>query len=241
MPLVAALAMGRPTAGALLLAAAVALAFVAHEPLLVLLGHRGARARREDGARARRALARLGVASALAGVGGVALSPASARAALALPVLLAGATAVLVWRRLEKTVAGEVVVATALASAGAAVALAAGVPVTAAAAALGAWTLSFAAATLGVQVILVRARSKGARDPGRRHAAGALGLLAAAALLWAAGLPPALPLATAPTALLSAGVALSSVSPKRLRTLGWALVGASLVTLAVLVGMLRSS
>jgi hypothetical protein len=239
MPLVAALAMGRPTLGAALLAAAVVLAFVAHEPLRVLLGHRGERARRADGSRARRALAGMGAAAVLAALGGIALSPPLARAALALPAALAVAVAVLVWRKLEKTVAGEVAVAAALASASAAVALAAGVRPAAAAAALGAWTLSFAAATLGVQVILVRARSKGARDPGRRHAAGALLLLGAAAGLAAAGLPLALPLATAPTALLSAWVALARVSPKRLRTLGWALVGASVVTLAVLVGMLR--
>jgi hypothetical protein len=231
--------MGSPTPAALLLTAGAVLAFVAHEPLLVLLGHRGARVRREEGGRAARALAWLGVGAAICGAAGLALAPPPARAAAAIPAVLACAVGVLVWRRLEKTVAGEVVVATALASAGAVVALAAGVRPGAALTALLAWALSYAAAVLAVQVILVRARTKGTRDPGRAHAALALGLLAAAAALAAAGLPLALPLATAPTALLSAAVALGRVSPRRLRPLGWALVAASVVTLGVLVGMLR--
>src|SRR5512138_3779118 len=57
MPLLTAFAIGRPTAAALALAAAVVLAFLAHEPAIVLLGQRGRRARDEDGDRARRWLA----------------------------------------------------------------------------------------------------------------------------------------------------------------------------------------
>jgi len=90
-----------------------------------------------------------------------------------------------------------------------------------------------------VHVILVRARSRGARDPGLVHAAG-VGLLAGAAVVAAAaGFPAALPLAAAPTLLVSLAVCLARVSPHRLRPLGWALVGSSVVTLAVLVVGLR--
>jgi hypothetical protein len=239
MPLVTALAIGRPTPAAALLAAAIVLAFVAHEPLLVLLGQRGRRVAQEEGPRARRWLAALGAAAAVAGAAGIALAPAVARAALLLPGALAAAVALLVWRRLEKTTPGEIVVATALASAGFAVALAAGAPLEAAAAALAAWVLAFAAATLGVRVILVRVRSKGERDPGRLHAAlaAALGALAFA-LAWV-GLPAAVGWATLPTAAFSVVVCLGRFSPRRLRQLGWALVGASTVTLAVLVAALR--
>lgn len=239
MPLVAALAIGRPTAAALLLAGAVVLAFVAHEPLLVLLGQRGRRAVQADGARAGRWLAATGGLAALAGGAGLLLAPPAARLALALPAALAVAVALLVWRRLEKTTAGETIVAAALASAGLAVALAAEVPLAAAVAAALAWTLAFAAATLAVQVILVRARSKGRRDPGRLHAAGAAVIAALAFALVGAGLPGALGWAVLPTALFSAAVCLGRFSPKRLRELGWALVGSSLVTLAVLVAGLR--
>lgn len=239
MPLLTALLIGRPSPAALLLTAAVVLAFVAHEPLLVLLGQRGRRAADEDGLRARRWLAATGGLAAAAGALGIALAPSAARIALAVPAALAAAVAVLVWRRLEKTTLGEIVVAAALASAGYAVALAGGAaPVAALAAAL-AWILSFAAATLGVQVILARARSKGARDPGKLHAALAGALVVLAFGLSAAGLPGAVAIATLPTALFSIVVCLGRFSPKRLRQLGWALVGSSVVTLAILVAGLR--
>jgi len=239
MPLVAAIAIGRPTGAALLLSSAVVLAFVAHEPLLVLLGQRGRRAREEDGVRARRWLAATGALAAAAGLAGIALASALARLALLLPAALGAGVAALVWRRLEKTAGGEIVVASALASAGLAVALAAGAAVEDAVAAALAWVLAFAAATLAVQVILVRVRSRGARDPGRRHAALAAGIAALAFALVAAGLPAALGWAVLPTAAFSVVVCLGRFSPKRLRELGWALVGSSLVTLAVLVVGLR--
>jgi hypothetical protein len=239
MPLLSALAIGRPGAAALLLTAAVVLAFVAHEPLLVLLGQRGRRVRELEGARARRWLAGLGAAAAATGLAGIALAPAAARLALLLPAGLAAGVAWLVWRRLEKTLLGEIWVAAALASAAWAVALAAGAPPPAALAALLAWILAFAAATLAVHVILVRVRSKGAEDPGRRHAVLAALVLAAAGALSAAGLPRALWVATLPTAAFSIAVCLVRVSPRRLRELGWALVGSSAVTLVILVAGLR--
>ena len=101
MPLLTALAIGRPSASAFLLALGVVLAFVAHEPLLVLLGQRGRRVAEEEGPRAQRWLAgTIGLAAA-AGLSGLALAPGPARAALALPALLAAMVAVLVRRRLE--------------------------------------------------------------------------------------------------------------------------------------------
>ncbi|BDG04134.1 YwiC-like family protein [Anaeromyxobacter oryzae] len=239
MPLLTALAIGRPTAAATLLTAAVVLAFIAHEPLLVALGQRGRRARAEDGARAVRWLLGLGGLAAATGLGGVLLAPPAARLALVLPAALAAAVAVLVRRRQEKTAIGEIVVAAALASAGWAVALAGGAAPAAALAALLAWILAFAAATLAVQVILVRVRSKGAADPGRRHAVIAALLAAAAGALSWAGLPVALALATLPTALFSIVICLVRFSPRRLRELGWALVGSSAVTLVILVAGLR--
>jgi hypothetical protein len=112
------------------------LAFIAHEPLLVLLGQRGRRVAEEEGPRARRWLAATGGLAAVTGALGIALAPAAARLALALPAALAVVVALLVWRRLEKTTLGEVFVAAALASAGWAVALAGHAPAEALAAAL---------------------------------------------------------------------------------------------------------
>ena len=239
MPLLTALAIGRPGVAPTALAAAVVLAFIAHEPLLVLLGQRGRRVAEEEAPRARRWLAVTGGLAVLSGALGIVLAPAAARVALALPAGLAVVVALLVWRRLEKTTLGEIVVAAALSSAGWAVALAARAPSEDALAAALAWILAFAAATLGVRVILLRARSKGAHDPGKLHAVLAAALAGVAVLLSAAGLPAALAWATLPTALLSIFVCLARFSPKRLRPLGWAIVGSSAVTLVILVAGLR--
>ena len=235
MPLLTALAIGRPGVAPTALAAAVVLAFIAHEPLLVLLGQRGRRVAEEEAPRARRWLAVTGGLAVVSGALGIVLAPAAARVALALPAGLAVVVALLVWRRLEKTTLGEIVVAAALSSAGWAVALAARAPSEDALAAALAWILAFAAATLGVRVILLRARSKGAHDPGKLHAVLAAALAGVAVLLSAAGLPAALAWATLPTALLSIFVCLARFSPKRLRPLGWAIVGSSAVTLVILV------
>lgn len=239
-PLLTALALGRPNAAALLLTYALVVAFVAHESLLVVLGQRGKRASEGDGPRARRVLAILGTQAVATGLAGLALAPPVARAALALPVALAAAVAWLVTRRQEKTLAGEIVVAGALSSGGLAVALAGGAPIAWALGAWVTWALAFSTATLAVQVVLVRARSRGQRDPGLTHASAALALVAGAfAAVPLLGLPRAAPFALLPTAALSVAVCLSRVSPRRLRELGWAMVASGLVTMVLLVAGLR--
>lgn len=235
LPLACGIVLGRAGLAALLLAASVMLAFVAHEPLLVLLGQRGVRAQAEDGPRARRWLAALAAAAAAAGAPGILLSPVAARLALLMPLGLGGLVAWLVRRRLEKTIGGELAVAAALSSAGAVVALAGGAALPAVLAALLAWLAAFTASTLAVHVVLVRARSKGGRDPGLLHAAGAAALWVLAAGLAAAGLPPALPLAAAPPVLVSIAVCLLRIPARHLRQLGWTLAGASTATLLLLV------
>jgi hypothetical protein len=240
MPLVTAYAVGGLTAAAIALGAAFVLAFVAHESLLVVLGQRGKRALEADAPRARRFLLVLGGLAALSGALGVLLAPPVARLALLLPAALAALVGWLVARHLEKTITGEILVAATLSSAGLAVALAGRAPLSWALACWITWTLAFAAATLAVQVILVRARSKGRSDPGLVHAAVSALLLVGAFLASAvAGLPRAAPLALLPTALLSIAVCVGRFSPRRLRELGWAMVGSSVLTMVILVGLLR--
>jgi hypothetical protein len=240
MPLVTALAIGRVTLAAIALTGAIVLAFVAHESLLVVMGQRGKRALEEDGPRARRMLAWLGGGALLLGAAGVALSPAAARVALAVPLVLGGGVAWLVLRRLEKTILGEILVAAALSSAGMAVALAGGVALPVAVGCWMTWVLAFGVATLAVQVILVRARSKGRRDPGLLHAVLALALtLLAFVGSRVGGVPWVTAIAVLPTALLSLVACLARVSPHRLRELGWAMVGASALTMMILIAGLR--
>ena len=74
-PLALALVHGPITPASVALAIASVLAFVAHEPLLVVLGLRGTRAAREEGPRARRHLLALGGGALALGAAGLALAP----------------------------------------------------------------------------------------------------------------------------------------------------------------------
>jgi len=239
MPLVTGLALARSGAAAWLFALAAALAFLAHEPALVLLGSRGVRARADDGPLAWRLLALLGAPALLAGAVAAALAPLAALLSLAAVALLVVATLWLAHRRLEMTTAGEVVVGGAMASSLLPVALSAGADLRSSLTAFGAWTLSFAIAAVAVEAVLARGRP-GEPDPGRRNALRALGLWAAGAALAALlSLPAALALSLLPTTLFAVAVCLSRIGPVRLKRLGWALVGSTLVTLLVLVVGLR--
>ncbi len=239
LPLVCALGMGRAGAAAALLAAGAFAGFLSYEPLLVATGNRGKRARDEDGARARRlAAGLLAAAVVLAGVG-LALASPIARGASAIPPLFAAGIVLLVRLELERTVAGEVAVATALSSTGFPVAVASGVSPATAAAAWLAWTLGFAATTLAVEVVLARARAP-ARDPGPPATGAVLLLQGTAVALAAAGVVPrAVPAAVAPLALASLVVILLRVPARRLRVVGWTALAGSAATLAVLLAGLR--
>jgi len=238
-PLACGLSLGRAGAAAWLLSAGAVAGFLAYEPLLVLAGNRGSRARDLHGARALRLAAGLLATAAVLAGWGFLLAPAPARAVAVVPPLLAGIVALLARLRVERTVAGELLVAAALSSAGFPVAVASGVPTGTAASAWLAWCLGFAATTLAVEVVLARARAP-ARDPGP-PAAAAIVLLQAvpAGLALLRVVPAAVPAAVAPLALASLLVIGLRVPARRLQRVGWGAVAASLAALAVLLTGLR--
>jgi YwiC-like protein len=241
MPLLSALVLGGPAPAAALLALATVLGFLAHEPCLVLIGHRGVRAQREVGPRARRVAWRLLWGATVSGAAGALLAPREARLALLVPAALAAGVVAFVVTRRERTIPGELTVVTALASSGFAVALAGGAPLRVATAATATWMLAFATSVFAVQVVLVRARSRGEAEHGPRNGAIAAAIwLGGGAAALACGLGWVVPLAVAPTALLSLVVCLAPFSARQLRTLGWGLVAATTATLIVLVAGIRA-
>jgi len=241
MPLLSALLIAGATPAALLLLAATVLGFLAHEPWLVLLGHRGVRATTLDGPRARRTMRLLLLGAAATGGAGAWLAPWPARWALLVPALLATVVVSLVLAKQERTVAGELTVVTALATSGLAVAMASGAPLRLAASATATWVLAFASSVFAVQVVLARAQTGEATELGRRHAAIVVAVaLGGSALAALAGLGWIVGAAVAPTALLSVLVCLLPFGPRQLRTLGWGLVASTTVTLLVLVLGLRT-
>lgn len=239
VPLACALSLGHPGAAAWLLAAGAFAAFLSYEALLVLAGNRGKRVREMDGPRAARlVLALLGASVLLAG-SGFWLAPPAARLAALAPPAAAAVIALLVRLRQERSVAGEVAVAIALASTGFPVAVASGARVGVAAAAWLAWSLGFTATTLAVEVVLHRARAP-ERDHGPPAAAVILALQGIAfALALAGAVPLAVPAGVAPLALSSLIVIMARIPARRLKVVGWLALAGSLLALAVLIAGLR--
>lgn len=233
-PLAAALLGGRPTWTAALIALGAVAAFVAHEPLLVLLGQRGTRARREDGRRAVAWLLGVGGLAAGAGVAGLWLGPPEARLAAALPAVLGALVLLATWRKSEKTAPGEVLAAAALAGCALPVAIAAGLAPQRAASAWVVWSVGLTAATLAVRRVIGRHRGRDVPS------AVALVLLlaagtGAAAILVDPGLAAAGPMLLAATVLV-----FLRLHPRHLRRVGWTLVGSSVVTIGLLVWVARA-
>ncbi len=229
-PLLVAVAVAPSVAGGLI-AAGACLGFLAHEPLLVVRGRRGARVQAEHGDRARRRLGALAAAAVLAGGAGVALAPAALPVAAAVGAVAAGLV-VLSWRDLAHTLGGELVAATALAGAGAPVAIAGGVSPGAAVAVWGTWALAFAGTVVAVHVVITCHKRRATRA-----AAGTwLALMAGAGAGIAAGAvsAPVVALA-APLWGAAALIALARPPATRLRTVGVAFAAASTLVAAALV------
>jgi len=232
------LACGVTTPG-LLLATAIIAGFLAHEPLLVLLGHRGTRASRESEGRATRWLAATTVTAAVAGAAGAWWMPAGTRWSLALPVLPASLLAAAIAGRREKGAVAEVAAATAFSLAAVPVSLAAGAPVRAGIAIAAVFAGVFVTATVAVRGIIETTRGGGDPAASRKTRRLALSLAGGTAVALAASamlalLPWTAALAAAPGLGTSAGLALSPPRPTRLRAVGWTLVATSVAAAVVL-------
>lgn len=238
-PLLSALLLGRPTLGAFSLFGAALATFVVHEPLLVLLGHRGRRAARELGPRARTQFVLLVSLATLLGTLGLLVSPPAARSSVLVPIALAVLVAAAIVKGREKSSAGELAACIALASTALPVAIAAEVTPRRALLAAAVWAAASAVGTFTVRSVIERAKEGSVRGARVALLLG-VAVVTLAAVLSAARLVPALlPLALVPQALLALIVALRPISPRRLRELGWMLIAASTLTLVALLLGLR--
>ncbi len=239
-PVAAVLAAGNVDTSAVLLIVACAAAFVAYEPLLVLLGQRGVRARREWAGEARRTLAWSVIVAVVTGTAGAWLLPPDERWTLGLPAVFGAAAVALVVLRVHKTTPGEILVASALSSCAMPVGVAAGlVPVAAAACAL-VFATGFCAATLAVRSAIALQRREAASAS--RLAAIVVALASPVAVemfvrLFA--LDARLWLATTPLSLLALVLAARPPSARHLRRVGWALVAAGAAATVIVAVLLR--
>jgi hypothetical protein len=227
LPLATACVRHIPTVATLALATSACLAFLANEPLLVWLGHRGQRMRDVDGRRARSRLAVLAAGALGLGVLGLALAPdptLAAAAAVAGPVAL---VVVLAWRRAERTVAGELIAAIALTGASVPVLVAGGSALGAALALWLSWSVGFGATVLAIHRVI--ARHKRPAAPIDRVLA--LGLLATAVAGGAGAWPGSA--TAAPLAALAALLVIAPPSAARLRAIGVATAAIAAVSSVV--------
>ena len=238
LPLATVLVVGRRTPAALMLAAAAVLAFLAHVPLLVLLGHRGPRAARDDRSRALVWFASTALGAAILGAAAFVDAPAGIHLApaAAVPAALALLLAAVILSKREHTMAGEALAAIALSSIALPVARAALAESTVAISCVSVFAAAFVAATVSVHAVIARTR----RPPAARaRMAGVLAPLASIAALVALAalrfVSVVAPIAALPTCLAALIAALVAPSARRLRAIGWTLVATTLLGAALLV------
>jgi len=245
-PIVTVFLGGLPTTSTWLLAIGAIAAFLANEPLLVLVGQRGNRVKREEDGRAKRALLIFTMFALGAGLLGLALAPRAAQIAVVLPLLLGGALIMLAIEGLERSMFGEALAAAALSSIAVPLGLSARLGLTAALAVALIWA---ATALLGTSVVrLTVARTK-AKTPQELRTVGLkrAGLILVSLAVTAVGV--AAPFgsragfwvlaAAVPVAVTVLVMAALQPTARRLRLLGWSLVAANLLSLIAVVTTLR--
>lgn len=154
MPLLSALCAHTPNWASLLLTIGAFSVFFAHEPLLILIGHRGNKAKRELSTRARKRLLLLGFIAIATSAPGFWLAPQEARLAMLAPALGMLGLIPFIYTKQEKSLMGESLAAAALSFTAFPVALASKLTLPSALAICVSFSLAFAAATWAVRSVI---------------------------------------------------------------------------------------
>jgi YwiC-like protein len=241
LPLVTALIIARAAQPAVLIALAVVCAFLAHEPLVVLLGGRGVRARRATGPRAAIWFAMTSTAMAAAGAAGVWWTPAAARWSFLVPLIPAAWVGASLLAQQEKRTSAEIAVALAFAFTAVPMCLAAGFSVATALSVSAVFGSVYVTGVLCVRAIVLSKRGGGRPAASRATRR----LLVAVATCTMVGFALAVSRGTLPwTTLLAVtpglGIALALAmrpSPPPLKTVGWSLASTSAAAALILISV----
>jgi hypothetical protein len=237
---------GLPTTSTWLLGFAAIACFLANEPLLIVVGQRGSRAKREEGDRAQRALLVLTSFALVAGISGLVLAPRPAQFTVVLPLLMGATLVMLAIQGLERSLFGEALAAAALSSVAIPLGLSAGLGLTAALAVALIWAVSALLGTSVVRLTVARTKAKSDHDfrvvSVKRTAlivvcVAVIGVGVAAPFgsrvgLWVLA-------AAVPVALVVLIMAALRPTARRLRLMGWSLVAANLLSLIAVVTTLK--
>jgi YwiC-like protein len=237
-PLITALSVGRPGPAAFAFSAAALFVFLAHEPLLVLLGQRGPRARQDAGPRAVRWFAATGIVAAGLGIFAIATMPRPAQHAVILCTALAAILLVVIVAHREHTTAGEILSAFTLASLALPVALASHATHAVAVTCVLVFAAAFTTGTICVRAVILHTRrppASAARIAGALTAATAIVVLA---FIGAIGVASSIaPWAALPVCGAGAALVMKPPSARRLRIVGWTLVAATAAAAAILIAV----
>jgi len=211
--------------------------FLVREPLAVLNGVRGKRLEASLGRPARRAAWVLGALGAVGALGGMLLATPAARLWALVPGACAALLAPSLLRGRPKTLGAEILVALALAGMVLPIGLAGQMRLAWGLQAAAVWAASFMLATLAVHAIKARVKP----DLGAAWTVRVTPVLAAATA--AAGVAGAMtdrwPWLVGLAVLPAAGLVLVALAlgthPRRLKRVGWSLVGANVVALVLLL------
>lgn len=237
-PLATGLALVPPHLASVALAVSAILIFLGHEPLAILLGARGNRLRRQQGARAKVAAIVLFGAGALIGGFGVLAAWPRVWPSILYPMGILLALVPLLLRRREKTLAGELLVVAVFASVVFPLGAASFADPERVISAAALWWASFSLGTLEVHAIKARHRKRQRNQWTRWGSplASAVAALLCCGLVIFSGDPYRwAALALLPPAVAIVVLATLRLSPRHLKRAGWTLVAANAAALFILL------
>lgn len=233
-PLLCALLVRAPTLPAILVASGAVFAFLANEPLLVVLGHRGRRMLETESGRARVRLTCVGSLALLAGVSGLVLGGPRVIVAAGIVAAPALALILLAYRRSLHSLGGEILAAVALPGLAVPAGVASGIALGEALVLWTAWSAAYVASVVAVQHVIARHR-RAAAVSDRGLAASFLASTLGVALL---AMRVDIALVAIPLLAVTTLIVLFPPRATHLRTVGVALVAMSSISVALAAAVL---
>ena len=224
IPILTALVACGPSVASVCIAVASITGFLAHEPLLVAIGHRGARARRTSPAATKR-LALLLAITVAGGTAALLLSDTEVRIALAACISLAVASFSVAIAGKHRTLAGQLLGVAGLSIPCLPILLAGGLDMSVSIETWGTWLIGFSSTTTAVRSVIASQK----RQSLHIHIA-ALSSLTLAVLTATLSGRFNLPIATTPMLLLSWYLIWAPPPARFLKRVGWTLVAGTIST-----------
>ena len=245
-PIVSVFLGGSPTTSTWLLAIGAIACFLANEPLLVLVGQRGTRMKREESDRAKRALLIFSLIGLGAGIAGLLLATPAVQYAVGMPLLLGIGLIMLAVQGLERSMIGEALAASTLSSIAIPLGLSAGLGLTPTLAVALIWLLTSLLGTAVVRLTLARTKAKTDQELARVRFNRALLVLVCLAVVAVGVAAPYgsrvglwVLAAAVPVAVVVFTMVVLQPTARRLRLMGWSLVAANLCSLIAVVTTLK--